>query len=123
MKLYPDTAQMKIDLSEVVFEPGYIIPDARTIAASYQNGFDISEELRSSWLENNHGVAAEFILSYFRSQGDNSSKVFYIKDDPDCVRGVTVVVETNLGHGVKEYNQFTVWESSYRLYVEAFNRP
>jgi hypothetical protein len=121
MNLFPDVGQTAIDLSDITFEKGYVIPAARTIAANHQQGVEMTPGIKEAWKTQNHEVAAEFIMSYYRSQGfENSVEVISRRDDPDCLGGVRVTARDKNG---LDYTTFTVWESQSKFYVEEYRGP
>lgn len=106
-----------VDLSDVDFPQSYVIPTAGTIAASYQKGFEVGEEIIDLWRDGRgHAVAAEFVMSYYRSMGfGNAVEIAFLRDDPDCLGGVRVTAKDKAGFDSMTYS---VWESSGKIYVE-----
>lgn len=106
-----------VDLSDIEFPEGYVIPKAGTIAASYQQGFRIADEVVDLWREGEgHAVAAEFVMSYYRSMGFGEAvEIAFLREDPDCMGGVIVTAKDKSG---MDYMTYTVWHSAGRLFVE-----
>lgn len=121
MNLFPEIGSTNIDLSSITFEEDYIIPASGTIASGYQKGFEMTPEIKEAWNANSHEVAAEFIMSYYRSKGfDQSVEVFSIAKHDDCIGGVLVTVRDKSG---LDYMTYGVWESLGRFIVEDDRRP
>ncbi len=121
MNLFPDAGKVDIDLSNITFEKGYSIPPSGTIASDYQKGFELSPEMATVWKNQNHEIASELIMSYYRSQGfGNSVKIHRVKDHDDCIGGVLVtVVDAQTGVDAMTYG---VSMSGGKVFVEEDRR-
>jgi hypothetical protein len=118
MNLYPQTGERpEIDLSGIEFKEGYYPPKKGTIAANYQAGFPIDPDLETRWRAGEgHAIATEFVMHYYRSKGFGQSvEVAFIKDDPDCVGGVTITLKDRNGF---DYYTFDVWASNGKILIE-----
>ncbi|NTF18150.1 hypothetical protein G6L37_07005 [Agrobacterium rubi] len=106
-----------VDLSEVEFPQDYVIPQSGTIAASYQKGFEISDEISALWRAGQgSAIAAEFVMSYYRSKGfENGIDIEFLRDDPDCIGGFLVTARDKGGF---EYMTYAVWEVSGKIYID-----
>jgi hypothetical protein len=113
----PNGEMPYVDLSDIELPKGYVIPTAGTIAANYQKGFEIGNDIVDLWREGHgHAVAAEFVMDYYRSMGfGDSVEIARLRDDPDCLGGVKVTAKDKSGFDSMTYS---VWESSGKIYVE-----
>jgi hypothetical protein len=105
------------DLSDIEFPQGYVIPRSGTIAAIYQNGFEIGEEVVKLWRAGgSHAVAAEFVMSYYRSMGfEDAVEIAFLRDDPDCVGAVRVTAKDKSGF---DYMTYSVWQAYGKIYFD-----
>lgn len=104
------------DLTEIQFPDGYVIPRSGTIAAGYQQGFRISDEIENLW-NSGHGseIAAEFVKSYYGSKGfEDAVDMVFLRDDPDSIGGVLVTAKDKAGF---DYTTYAVWQTSGKIYV------
>lgn len=119
MKLYPEAGDRpEIDLSDVVFDEGYIIPrSSDLIATDYQKGFPVGSEILRRWSEGeSFEIASEFVMHYYRSigHGETVSVVMTSKHD-DMIGGVVVIAKDTSGF---DWFSHTVWPSRGRLCIE-----
>lgn len=104
-----------VDLSDIEFPQGYVIPRSGTVAGSFQKGFHVPEVIVDLWRDGQgHAVAAEFVTSYYRSMGFGGGvEIEFLRDDPHSIGGVLVTAKSGF-----DYATYSVWESSGRIYVE-----
>jgi hypothetical protein len=116
MNLYPDTGKTPIDLSNIAFETGYIVPRSGTIASYYHKGFELSAEVAAEWKARSREIASEFILGYYHAQGlGDAVEIWRVAAHDDCIDGLLVSVRDKIGFTSVTYG---IWESGGKIIVE-----